>query len=325
VVVIAIVIAMALLIHGCQVSQTNDSLKNYNAQVYSLINASDTNGGRLFTDLQKLSAGGISSLQTELNGVLGTARDNLNSAESLNAPSQMAGAQSALVDVMQLRYQGIAQIANNIQAAASKDTSKDAIHNMQLGTSQLYASDVMYKTFVTPDIAKALNGAGIPIGSGAGEQQINSGQILPDLGWLQFTFIAEKTGSPLSTSAANSNNTAPGLHGHSLNYVSVGTNQLSPTGTNTVAASPAPTFTLNLTNGGNFDEYDVGCQVSIAGLSDTGTATIPKTIAHQSTTCSVTLPSPPTPGTYSVTAQVLKVPRETYLKNNSITYSIDFK
>ena len=164
---------------------------------------------------------------------------------------------------------------------------------------------MIYKTFVTPDIAKALNGAGIPIGGTTGAQ-INAGQIVTDLGWLQSNFIEEKIGAQLSTTAANANNTGPGLHGHQLNYVSVGTTQLSTTGTNTIPASPAPTFTLNVTNGGDYNEYDVGCKVSVEGLSDTGTSTIPETFKGQTTNCSVTLPSPPTPGTYQVTARVVE-------------------
>ena len=189
----------------------------------------------------------------------------------------MSGAQSALVQVMQLRERGISQIAKHIQASASKSTSKDGVYDISVGTSLLYGSDVFYKTFVAPNIAIALNAAGIPIGGTTGAQ-INSGQIVTDLGWLQSTFISEKIGAQLSTSAANANNTGPGLHGHALSYVSVGTTQLTTAGTNTIPASPAPTFTLNVTNGGDYNEYQVGCEVSVKGLSDTGASTIPETL-----------------------------------------------
>ena len=319
--IVVIVIIMALLIHGCEVSQTNTSLKNYNADVDSLITASDNNGAAMFKDLES----GVlkSGLQGKLNITARNARAQLGRAESLSAPSAMSGAQTALVQVMQLREQGISQIAKHIQASAQKRTSRDGVYDISVGTSLLFGSDVFYKSFVTPDIARALNAAGIPIGGATGAQ-INTGQIVNDLGWLQSTFIEEKIGARLSTTAANANNTAPGLHGHALNYVSVGTTQLSTTGTNTIPASPAPTFTLNVTNGGDYNEYDVGCQVSVGNLSDTGTATITETFKGQTTNCSVTLPSPPTPGTYTVTARVLKVPRESNLANNVLTYTIDF-
>ena len=325
-VVIVIVIVMALLIHGCEVSQTNSSLKTYNAEVDSLITASDNHGAAVFAELASgdLNAANVGTLQTKLDSLLASARADLDTAESFSAPGQMSAAQNALVQVMQLRYDGISQIAGNVQSAASRRTSKDAIYQISVGTSLLYSSDVLYKTFVTPGLARALNGAGIPIGSGGGQQQINAGQVVPDLGWLQSTFIAAKTGAPLSTAAANVNNAGPGVHGHSLNSVSVGATTLSTAGPNSIQASPAPTFTLSLTNGGTTNEYQVECKVSVKGLSDVGTSTIAETTPGQTTTCSVTLPSPPIAGTFQVTAEVVKVPGEKNIANNFMTFPVTF-
>jgi CARDB len=326
-VIVVVVILAALLIHGCESSAAKNSLKTYNANVNTLITASDNNGAQLFKDLSSgpLNSTTVGPLQTNLDTLLNNARTQLGKAKGFSTPGQVAAAQTALVSVMTLRYQGIEQIANSIQAASNKGTSKDGVRDISVGTSQLYASDVRYKTFVTTGIAAALNGAGIPIGTGAGAQQINPGQLVTDLGWLQSTFITEKIGAPVSTTAANVNNAAPGLHGHVLNYVTEDGTQLDPTGTNTIPSSTtAPTFTLNLTNGGNFNEYQVECKVSIEGLSDTGTSTIPETTAGQTTTCSVQLPSPPPSGTYRVTAEVVPVPGETNKSNNYMTYAVTF-
>ncbi len=52
-VVVVVIIAMALLIHGCQVSQTNNSLKTYAANVNSLVHDSNQNGRNMFGVLQK--------------------------------------------------------------------------------------------------------------------------------------------------------------------------------------------------------------------------------------------------------------------------------
>jgi hypothetical protein len=325
-VVVVIVIAMAVLISSCESSQTKNALKTYNANVNGLITSSNNNGTNLFA---ALTSGELSSsvgeLQTKLEDIAHTAQSEVSLAEGFSVPSQMSGAQTSLLQVMRLRATATATIAANIQGASSKSTSKDAVYNISVAMSELYSSDVTYKTFVTTDIAQALHGAGIAVGHGVDPQQINPDQIVPDLGWLQSTFIAEKIGASLSTAQANVNNAAPGLHGHSLNFVTVDGTQLDPTGVNTVpVGSSGPTFTLNITNGGNFNEYDVVCEVSIKGLSDTGTTTIPETFSHQTSTCSVTLPSRPPSSTFSVTARVLKVPGETNLANNVITYTITF-
>jgi hypothetical protein len=324
-VIVVIVIAMALLIHGCQVSQTNNSLKNYNASVSTLISASDSNGSKMFRALGSGELNtNLTKLQNDLTSYSSTAGTQLSHAQSLSAPGQMANAQSALVQVMQLRSQAMSKIAGEIQAAANKDTSKDAVDNIAVATSMLYGSDVNYKTFVTPDIAKALNGAGIPIGTAEGEQQINPGQIVTNLSWLDSSFISTTIGAQISTSQANSaNNAGSGPHGHELNYVSVNGTELSTTSTNTLPASSTPTtFTLNLTNSGDYKEYYVGCKVTVNGLSDTGTATIPVTTPGQATTCSVKLASALPAGTYQVTAEVDPVAHETNTTNNSQTYSI---
>ncbi len=323
--IVVVIIVMALLIHGCQVSHTNNSLKNYNANVSTLISASDANGAAMFNDLASGDLDSdIEKLQNDMNTTSHTASTQLSHAQSLSAPGQLAAAQAGLIQTMQLRAQAMSEIAKSIQGAANKDTSKDAINNIAAATSRLYGSDVIYKTFVTPDIAKALNGAGIPIGSAEGDQQINPGQIVPDLGWLNASFISEKIGAQISTSAANSaNNAGSGPHGHELNYVSVNGTELSSTSTNTLpASSTPPTFTLNLTNSGDYKEYYVGCKVTVESLSDTGTATIPVTSPGQTTTCDVKLASAMPAGQYTVTAEVEPVDHETNTQNNSLTYTI---
>ena len=174
------------------------------------------------------------------------------------------------------------------------------------------------------NLAKALNSGGIPIGPGLHEQQINGGQVITDLGWLNQTWIADRIGAQLSTAQANVNNDQPGLHGHSLNSVTVDGTTLQAGITNDVPADKAQNWVLSLTNGGDFNEFDVGCSVKIVALSDEGTGVVPETYAHQGATCNVKLPSIPNTGPYQVIATIDKVPGETNLTNNTLTYNVDF-
>ena len=66
----------------------------------------------------------------------------------------MADAQTALLKVMELREQGIGEIAKNIQKAEQRSTSKDGVYDITVGTSRLYGSDVVYKRYVTTEIAR---------------------------------------------------------------------------------------------------------------------------------------------------------------------------
>jgi hypothetical protein len=322
-VVVAIVIAMALLIHSCDSSATTNALKSYNASVYTLIGGSTSNA---YSVLEKdLTSGNLGGISDDLTAAEGTARANLSTAQSLHAPSQMAAAQSALVTVMTLRQQGLLIIANSAPKAASKDTSKDAVKQISEGTSLLYSSDVVYKTLVTPALAEALNAAGIPAGSELNGQPINGGQVVPDLGWLNPTWIADTIGANLPTSAANANNDQPNLtHGDQLNFTTVDAQELTAGGSYTIPAADAQTWALNVTDGGQTLENQVGCSVKIDSVSDEGTATIPTIAAGATDTCTVKLLSKPPPGPYTVTATVAAVPGETNTKNNTQSYLITF-
>jgi hypothetical protein len=321
--VVVIVIAMALLIHSCDSSATTNALKNYNASVDTLISGSTNTA---YNVLEKdLTGGDLGGISQELTSAEHSALNDLDTAKRLHAPSQMAAAQSALITVMTLRQQGLLIIANSAPKAATKDESQDAVKQISAGTSLLYSSDVVYKTLVTPALAEALNAAGIPAGSEANGQPINASQVVPDLGWLNPTWIADTIGANLPTSAANVNNDQPNLtHGDQLNFTTVDAQELTDGDSYTIPAADAQTWALNVTDGGQTIENLVGCSVKIDSVSDEGTGTIPTIAAGATDTCTVKLLSKPPPGPYTVTATVDKVPGETNLKNNTASYTITF-
>jgi hypothetical protein len=318
-VVVVIVIVIAVLIAGS--GGDSGALKNYNASVYQLMRGSVGNAQKV---LNLLTKGNLTGISQSLATYETTARGDVSRAGALHPPSQLAAAQSSLQTVMQLRQRALLLIANNAQQAADKRSSKDAVYQISLGTSELFASDVLYKTVVAPDIAKALNASGIPIGTGAGEQTIYGGQVISDLGWVNQTWIADKIHAQQSTLAANANNNQPGLHGHVLESVNVDGITLQAGATTTVPAAKAHTWVLGVLNGGSYKEYQVGCSIRIVSLSDEGTGTIPVTLPGQTASCTVTLPSTPTIGPFQVIATVDKVPGESNLKNNTATYDVTF-
>jgi hypothetical protein len=324
--IVLLVVLAAVGIHSCQVTQTNNSLKDYNTSVRSLIQQSNNTGGYVF----RLLSGGASTtnetgLTQSLNDAAKTASSQLSSASNLSVPGAMQSAQQNLLLTLRMRRDAIMSIASEIEQAVGTTTRTDAVNAIAAANAQFYASDVTYKLYSLPEIVGALQAAGIAVG-GANGQVVDGGQVLPDLGWLQPSFVATKLGTPITTSSSSSHPFVAGLHGHSLNSVSVAGTTLNPTPASnaTIASSPPPTFTLNLTNAGDFNEYNVKCTVSVTGLDDTGTYTIPETFAHQSSSCAVTLPSAPKPGTYEVTATIAAVQGETNTTNNTLTFSVTF-
>lgn len=328
--ILVVVIVLALGVHSCQVSASNSALKSYNAGVGTLIQHSDTTGQQVFHDLSGAkSSNQQQSLQTDLFALKGNAQSQLQQAENLGAPGAVSSAQQNLVLAMSLRRDGVSDIANRFQAALSRNTAQNAINAIAADMQEFLASDVVYTTRTAPQIAAALHAAGIPVGGVNGET-IQPTSYVPDLGWLTPSYIATKLGTALPSSGGSVSgpNPCPTTNcGHQLNSVSVGSVALSVGGGNTVAASPAPTFTANLTNNGTSDETNVVISVSVASTSGTpitAQTIYPQTKAGQTYNVQIRLPKSPAAGTAQVTVTVHGVPGETYLANNTLTFPVTF-
>jgi hypothetical protein len=318
---LVVLILIVLGVRSCQISARNSSLKDYTNNVSALNNQSVQTGQQFFNQLNSGNkAGNGTALQNQLNETRLKADNQLSTARGLDTPDEMKAAQSNFVLAMEMRRNGIAGIAAQIQQALGTATPKDAVNAIAAEMAQFYSSDVVYKNYTAPLISGALKSAGIAVG-GANGISIDSHQFLPDIQWLSPTFVATKLGSQAASTAPTGKAT-PGLHGHSLDSVSVGGTTLQTGSTNTIPANQAPTVTLNFTNGGTNNEKNVVCKVSLSGTSDSGQTTVPQTTAGQSSSCQVTLPSAPPAGNYTMTAEIAPVLGETNSANNKLTFPI---
>lgn len=316
-----LLLLIILGIHSCQVSARNSSLKDYNNNVASLIQSSDGIGQQLFTQLAGAGSADANSLTNHLNELRVAADGQLSKAKSLDVPGEVAGAQQHLVDVLTMRRDGIAGIATQISRALGASGNTDAINQIAAQMALFYASDALYKGYTTTKIAAALHAAGIAVGPNG--VTIEGGQFLPDLGWLTPSFIATKLGGTSSSSSTAT--PTPGTHGHSLDSVTVNGTTLQTGSTNTISASPPPTFTLNYTNGGQNDETNVVAQVSLNPSGGSGQTIIPTTTHSQSGSVDVKLSSSPAPGNYTVKATIKPVPGEKNTDNNTQSFPVTFQ
>jgi hypothetical protein len=322
--ILVVLILIIVGIHSCQVSSRNSGLRDYSNNVSSLIQQSNSTSSQLFSQLSSAGHGAANanSLTNQVNQEGVAANSQLNKAKGLSVPDEMQRAQQYVVLALQMRRDGIYDISSQIAPALGKATPTDALNAIAADMASFYASDVVYKNYATKQIASALHGAGIAVG-GTDGVQIEDGQFLPDIQWLTPSFIAGKIGS--TAPATPNGKPAPGLHGHSLDSVTVGGNQLQSGSTNTISRSPAPTFTLNLTNGGTNNEQNVVCKVNVSGAGISGQTTVPQTTAGQATTCSVQLSAAPPAGSYTVTATVQPVPGEKNTANNTLSFPVTFQ
>jgi hypothetical protein len=316
---IVIIVLIAVGVHSCQVNATNSALQDYANSVSSLNQRSAANGHDLFTQLNQ--AAGSSNPTNVRNGitqVLNTEQQIYSKAKGASVPDQVRTGNTYFLWALKARVDGIQGIANEIEHALSSTATAASANALANETARFYASDVMYKDYALPQIYGALHAAGTHF------SPINGDQFLPYVGWVQPSFIAHQLNINVPSAQSNGK-PAPGLHGHSLTSVSANGTTLTPGGTNTVAASPIPTFTLNFQNGGTNNEHNVRCKVSINGTSVSGTGTVPETSKGQSATCSAKLNAAPPKGTQTVTATIEKVPGETNLANNTKSYTVTFQ
>ena len=322
VVIVVLLIAVVLGVRSCQISARNSALRDYANSVSSLISQTNTTNAQMFQQLSSgKGAGNPQALSIPMSETSVAADGQLSKAEGLSVPDEMKPAQQNLTLALKMRSDGIKGIGAEIQPALGGSTSTDAVNAIAADMARIYAGYVVYQGYSAPEIASALHGAGIPVG-GANGVTIQSAQWVPDLGWLTPSFVATKLGSSVATPTGK---VAPGLHGHSLDSVSVGGTTLQTGSTNTLPANPAPTFTLTITNGGTNNETNVACKVTVSGTKISGQTVIPQTTAGQQTTCQVPLSSPPPPGNYTVTATVQPVPGEKNTSNNTMSFPVTFQ
>lgn len=316
-----LLILVVLGVHGCQVSATNSALRDYSDNVSALAQDSNQTGQAFFTLLSSgQGSSNATSFQEQIDEASLHAKDQLGRGQSLSVPDQMKSAQTRLVLALQMRSDGIGSIAREVQSAFQPATSTGAVNSIAAEMAKFYASDVLYKEYSLPAISSALHAAGIAVGGTSG-QQFYEGQFLPNLQWLTPAYVATQ----LRATTTSSSGKCSGLHGHSLNSVSVGGAILQTGATNTIPSSPRPTFSLNITNGGNFTQTNVILKVTLSGSSISGQTALAQTTAGQTTTGQVTLNGSPPPGNYTVTAAVASVPCETNTSNNTLTFPVTFQ
>ena len=320
--ILVVVIVLALGVHSCQVSSRNSALRSYNSSVGTLISQSDGIGNKVFQDLTGPQPSQEVTLQTDLNSLAGQAGHLLQQAENLSPPSEVSHAQQNLVTALSLRRDGITDVAAHFEPALSRSTAQTGITDIAIAMQKFLTSDVLYTTQTATGIAAALHAAGIAVGPNG--ETIQATTFLPDIGWLTPTYVAHKLGSTVA--AGGSSCPTGDTCGHSLNTVSVGGVQLSTGGGNTIPASPPPTFTANITNGGQVAESDVKITVSVSGSSGGPiTASATKTTQPgQTYSVQVTLGKAPPTGSGTVTVTIGKVPGESNVANNTLTFPVTF-
>jgi CARDB len=318
-----VVVLLIFVVRGCRQSAKESSLKDYNRDVASIVRDSDTQVGKPFFDLLRDPSTG--DLATQVNGYRVQADQQYQQAKKISTPSEMTAAQRSFLIAMEMRRDGLQQVADQIRTALSSDAEQadQAIQRIAGAMSLFLTSDVMYSERVYPMIEQELRDADV------GAQRLQRTQFLPGWQWLDPNTVADALGQQLSADAADGSGRepAPGLHGTGIDSVQVGDQTLDPDAPNRIAYGADTEFTVNFTNQGENDEVDIDVVLRIDGGPKPirVTKNVASVAAGETATATLSLDSPPPFNTpVDVTVEVKAVPGEEKKDNNKSEYQALF-
>ena len=323
---ILVLLLLLFFVNSCRDRQRENALKDYNRELSTIATDSARQVGAPFFQLLEEGGGGQpQELQTDISSFRVTAEQQYEQAKGLDVPSEMRGAQQAALMALEWRRDGLDRIAQQIRLALGDESEQadDAIKDIAGQMAAFMASDVAWDTRVVPFITNALEQEEI------GGQEISRSPFLASTEWVQPQKVAEVLDQQLTSGDGGGEPTGPGLHGSGLDSTSYGETQLTPGTTNRLTYEPGTGFTVNFTNQGENDEFDVKVTLRITregGDPITTSETIPKVAAGEAATAELPLDDQPPLGTaVNIRVQVARVPGEQKMDNNTAEYPALFE
>jgi hypothetical protein len=333
-----LVVVLAVLFFGYRAyesSQNTQALKNYDSEVTTLIDNEQTQVSQpVFSSLQGApgtTGQALVALQNDLESDAVTARMDAQTAAGWSVPSALVGAQRNLLLVLDLRYEALTKIQSYITPVL-QTASLPAIKNIAGAMDVIYASDIVYDVRVLPLIQQALVGDGIQVaGSGGigGTLLPPSKPFLPSQSWTIAGYVEGKILGQTTPQLGGA--LSAGTHGHKLIGVEAGSTELNSNGNiNYVPYTSGMNFTVTLVNDGENAEFGVLTKVTLFSASMSkplvSQAETKETLPNQQVQVPVPLDGTPPLGTpLQLTATVERVAGETDIRNNTISYYIQFQ
>jgi hypothetical protein len=320
---LVLLILIVLGIKSCRDSARKDAFRNYVRDVGAIVQTSDTESKNLFALLEKPNSQGQVQLQNALNGYESEAAGLVDRARSTDHPDELSDAQRYFIQTLELRRDGMANIAHELRSALSPAGKEGAVGRIATQMKLFLASDVIYSQRVRPNLTHPLKREKL-----LADVNVPNSHFLPDLQWVRPTVVARAL-EGLGSGTGTGGPVAPGLHGTSLigTTAKPGGETLTEAGATSIAVSPKLAFDVTVQNGGENDERDVVVQLSITGAGKpiVREQTIPTIAAGEQEVVTIPLAAtPPLGRPVTVRVNIKAVPGEEKLDNNRASYPAIF-
>jgi hypothetical protein len=318
---VIVLILFVLLVRGCLNARKESAIEDYSNDSAELLRESKEDGDQLFQLLQ--GEGGTdqaTAIINQLNGYRTSASNRVDRAEALDVPGDLKGAQDELLEVLELRSEGMADITDALEVALGDQDRREGSDDVAIQMQVFLASDVIDVKRFRPALFDVLRDEGLSA------PRLPSKGFVPDVEWLQPDFVADQVNA-LRTGTGGGGEATPGLHGNGIAGVTLGGVALAPGGNASVQLSGDLAFDVQVQNQGENTETDVTVSVTVGdgGDADTQEETIDTIAAGELKTVTIPLSKqPPTGQNVPIEVEVKPVAGEQKTDNNTLTSTVIF-
>ncbi len=320
---VLILLLLVLGVRGCLNARKEQAIKDYNRDVGALLQESDQQS-KAFFELLSGSTGGRSQavdIENQLNTYRVQSAQLVDRARDADHPGDVDKAQRFLLETLEFRRDGLAQIADALPQALGDQDRRQGTEKVTAEMQTFLTSDVIYSQRFVPNMQDVIKEQGL-----SGELRVPRSQFLPDIQWLQPTFVADKV-SKLRTGGGGGGPASPGLHGNGLGSVTLGGQTLTAGNSASITLSKDLTFEVQVVNQGENTETDVEINISVGKGGDAidVNGTLDSIAAGETKSVKIALDQqPPTGQNVPITVEVAAVPGEKKTDNNKQSYSAVF-
>jgi hypothetical protein len=317
-----VLILLVLGVRGCLNARKEQAIKDYNRDVGSLLQESDQQSKALFQLLSGSTGGREQAvdIENQLNQYRVQSAQLVDRARDTDHPGEVDKSQRYLLETLEFRRDGLAEIADALPQALGDQERRQGTDKVTADMQQFLTSDVIYSQRFVPNLQGVIKDEGL-----TGELKVPSSQFLPDIQWLQPSFVSERVGRLRTGGGGGA--ASPGLHGNGLGSVTLGGQALSPGGSASITLAKDLSFDVQVVNQGENTETDVEVKITVGKGGDAidVSGTLDSIAAGETKTVKVALDQqPPTGEQVPITVEVAAVPGEKKTDNNKQTYSAIF-
>jgi hypothetical protein len=318
---VIVLILFVLLVRGCLNARKENSIKNYSTDSAELLRESKEDGDQLFNLLEgKGGTNQATAIINQLNGYRTSSSNRVDRADALDVPGDLKGAQDELLEVLELRRDGFADITDALQVALGDQNRRQGSDDVAKQMQVFLASDIVDTQRFRPKLFDVLRSEDLSA------PDLPRKGFVPDIQWLQPDFVADQVNA-LRTGTGGGGQAAPGLHGNGVAGVALGGTALAPGGSASVQLTGDLSFQIQVQNQGENTETDVVVRVTVGdgGDADTQEETIPTIAPGELKTVTIPLSKqPPTGQNVPIKVEVKPVPGEQKTDNNTFQSSVIF-